>query len=459
MTVLHENARDLPCIVIAEQIGKDAVELLKAGAYDYVLKADLPRLGDAVAAALETHRERTAQCRAEVALRESEDKFSRTFRISPDSINLNRLSDGMYVDINEGFTQILGYTREDVIGRSSVGGDLGVWVDAADRDRLVAELQATGEVIGFEAPFRAKDGRIVCGLMSARIFKLNGEQCVLSFTRDITARKQAEAEREATIRLLHLCNQHDDTHRLVRELARFFQELTDGEAIGVRLREGSDFPYFETLGFPPDFVEAACHLCPFDAAGELVRDSAGLPVFFCLCSQILSHRVDNTLPCFTKKGSFWTNSTTEWRADAAGADSKTGLRYRCTDEGHESVALIPLRGRNEPIGILQISDRRKNRFTEAKIELLERLADHAAGALIKLDAERARRSSEEHLRAVLDTSEAGYFFIDPEGRFERVNPAWLRLHGYEREAEVLGRPGQNVGIHQRTTCRSQPTCL
>jgi PAS domain S-box-containing protein len=439
LPVLHEDARDLPCIVIAEQVGKEAVELLKAGAYDYVLRADLLQLGKAVAAALETHRERMAQRRAEVALRESEDKFSRTFRISPDSINLNRLSDGVYVDINEGFTRILGYTREEVIGRSSMPGDLNVWVRSEDRDRLAAELKAKGEVVGLEAPFRAKDGRTVIGLMSARIFKLNGEPCVLSFTRDITARKHAEAEREATIRLLHLCNQHDNTRRLVRELLHFFQNLTGCEAIGVRLRDGPDFPYFDTIGFPPDFVESECHLCPFDATGELVRDSAGMPALACLCGQILRCRFDTSRPCFTGKGSFWTNCTTDWRADATGSEPTTALRFRCNDEGYESVALIPLRGHNEPIGLLQINGRCKDRFTAAQIELLERLADHASSALIKLDAERARRSSEEHLRAVLDTSEAGYFFIDPQGRFTHVNPAWLRLHGYEREEEVLGK--------------------
>ncbi|MEI6107473.1 MAG: PAS domain-containing protein, partial [Opitutae bacterium] len=74
------------------------------------------------------------------------------------SININRMADGVYIDINEGFTRILGYTREDVIGRSSLPGSLGIWVDEADRKKLVQGLLEKGEFTDLEAEFRRKDG-------------------------------------------------------------------------------------------------------------------------------------------------------------------------------------------------------------------------------------------------------------------------------------------------------------
>ncbi len=129
---------------------------------------------------------------AEEALRLSEEKFSKAFKTSPDAVNINRLSDGLYLDINEGFTEIMGYTREDVIGRSSLPGDLGIWVRQEDRDHLVASLKATGEAIGLEAPFRCKGGTVIYGQMSARVLEINGEACILSITRDITERKRTE---------------------------------------------------------------------------------------------------------------------------------------------------------------------------------------------------------------------------------------------------------------------------
>ena len=124
------------------------------------------------------------------SLRVSEEKFSKAFVTSPDSININRLSDGLYIDINDGFTKITGYTREDVIGKTSV--ELDIWANPAQREVLVKGLRETGVVNNLEAQFRFKDGSITTGLMSARIIEVNHEKCILSITRDISDRKQAE---------------------------------------------------------------------------------------------------------------------------------------------------------------------------------------------------------------------------------------------------------------------------
>ena len=140
--------------------------------------------------------------RAEEALRISEEKFSRVFHLSPDAITINRLEDGKYLDANQRFSEILGYTREEVLGRSSVPGDLGIWVDGSARDRLLEQLLARGEAIGFEAQFRRKDGSVLTGLMSAKLLDIHGERRLLAMTRDISERKQAEeALRETAQRL------------------------------------------------------------------------------------------------------------------------------------------------------------------------------------------------------------------------------------------------------------------
>lgn len=132
-----------------------------------------------------------------------EDKFSKAFHLNPDAININRLSDGVYLDINEGFTRTMGYTREDAIGRSSLPGDLGIWVHAEDRTRLTTGLLAQGEVANLEAQFRSKDGTIVDGLMSARLIEIDGERCIISITRDVTERRRIQSalrESEALFR-------------------------------------------------------------------------------------------------------------------------------------------------------------------------------------------------------------------------------------------------------------------
>ncbi len=127
-------------------------------------------------------------------LQASEKKFHLAFLSSPDSINLNRAGDGMYLEINDGFTNIMGYSREEVIGKSSL--DLNIWNDPMDRERLVSGLKEYGVVENLEAVFQGKGGQIKTGLMSARILKIGNEDVILSITRDITERKQMEADRE-----------------------------------------------------------------------------------------------------------------------------------------------------------------------------------------------------------------------------------------------------------------------
>ncbi len=128
--------------------------------------------------------------RAEEALKESESKFRQAFLTSPDSINLNRLSDGLYLEINLGFTQLTGYTPDDVAGKTSL--NLSIWADPKDRERLAAELARNGCVDNLEARFRRKDGALRTGLMSARLIRIGGEDVILSITRDISERKRAE---------------------------------------------------------------------------------------------------------------------------------------------------------------------------------------------------------------------------------------------------------------------------
>ena len=137
-------------------------------------------------------RDISERTRAYELLRLSEEKFASAFKASPDSVNLNRLIDGTYLEVNEGFCAITGYRPEEVIGKSSL--DLNIWVFPEDRQRLVQELRQHGVVKNLETQFRCKDGSIITGQMSACIITVNGEQCLLNITRDVSERKRYEDE-------------------------------------------------------------------------------------------------------------------------------------------------------------------------------------------------------------------------------------------------------------------------
>lgn len=135
-------------------------------------------------------RDTTERKRTEDALIVSESKFKKAFLLNPDSININRLDDGLYVSINDGFTRIMGYTAEDVVGHSSL--EIAIWDEPKDRARLVEGLRKAGVVNNLEARFRGKDGSIRFGLMSAAVIEIEKVPHILSITRDITERKKAE---------------------------------------------------------------------------------------------------------------------------------------------------------------------------------------------------------------------------------------------------------------------------
>ncbi|MBK7500161.1 MAG: PAS domain S-box protein [Ignavibacteriales bacterium] len=128
--------------------------------------------------------------KSEKELAVAQERFKKAFTTSPDSININRFSDGVYVSINNGFTKMTGYTEEEVVGKTSA--QIQIWADIKYRNELVEKLKTTNVVDNFEAKFRMKDGNIKDGLMSAAVIELNGNPHIISITRDISERKIAE---------------------------------------------------------------------------------------------------------------------------------------------------------------------------------------------------------------------------------------------------------------------------
>ena len=223
-------------------------------------------------------------------------------------------------------------------------------------------------------------------------------------------RKRAEEAREATVELLRLCNETHSSRELMRSLMGYFRQLTGCEAVGVRLREGDDFPYYETRGFPEEFVLLERSLCAFDQKGEIVRDSAGHPALDCMCGNILCGRFDPAKPFFTAHGSFWSSCTTGLLASTTDADRQAKTRNRCNGEGYESVALIPLCTQGKVLGLFQFNDKRKGQFTAESISLLEELVGYVAIALAKLQGDEALRESQEHYRSLFNNMLNGFAY-------------------------------------------------
>ena len=126
----------------------------------------------------------------EAALRESEEKFAKAFRSSPDGMALISTDDRKHIDVNDKWSEITGYSREEAIGTNP--SDLNLWADLQDRDRMLAILEAEHRVFNFEANFIAKDGRRITGLVSSESLEIGGKLFAIYAIKDISDRKIIE---------------------------------------------------------------------------------------------------------------------------------------------------------------------------------------------------------------------------------------------------------------------------
>lgn len=158
--------------------------------------SDPAAYGEREAHMLEYVSSRVAQAierkRVEEALRQSEEKFSKIFRSTPDAISITTLAEGRYLDVNDSFLEMTGYKREEVIGRTAL--ELKLWADPQGRERWLAGLMAESRLHDQEFAFHLKSGETRIGVLSAEIIELTGEPCLLAVIRDVTDRRTLEQQ-------------------------------------------------------------------------------------------------------------------------------------------------------------------------------------------------------------------------------------------------------------------------
>jgi PAS domain S-box-containing protein len=322
--------------------------------------------------------------------------------MSSDDAIFSKELDGTITSWNRGAERMYGYTAAEMVGRSV---EVIVPSNKLQEYRGILEkIRRGGEIENSEQVRITKDGRkIDVSITVSPIIDGSGNIIGAStIARDITERKQADKERGISVDFLSLVNDTRNTGELIRSAAIFFQEVSGCEAVGIRLREGDDFPYYEARGFRPEFIRKENLLCTRDAEGRVLHDKDGFPMLDCMCGNVITGRFDTSKPFFTARGSFWTNSTTELLATTTENDRLARTRNVCNTEGYESFALISLRVGEERLGVLQLNDRRKGFFTLEQIRMWERLADNLAVALAKFQAEEELKDAKAQAELYLD---------------------------------------------------------
>ena len=135
-------------------------------------------------------RDITERKESEALLRQSEERFAKSFHANPAPLVLSDIATGTFIDVNEHWVEMLGYPREEQIGRTS--REVGIWADPGERDRAVALLRENGSFKDFPIEFLTRTGETRYALWSAEVVSLQGRAVMLSLIVDITERKRTE---------------------------------------------------------------------------------------------------------------------------------------------------------------------------------------------------------------------------------------------------------------------------
>jgi PAS domain S-box-containing protein len=378
--------------------------------------------------------------KSEEALRQSEEHFRRTFDQSPIGAAIVSL-DFRHLRVNAELCRITGYSEEELLDMRLT--DI-IHPDDLPHDLDQARRMVGGEIDHYQTDNRylRKDGRPVWVRLSVRMMRdASGRPLYfLPMMQDITERKQFEEYQTLTARLLEQLNRPGRGTEPLATVTRLIRDAAGIEAVGIRLNEGQDFPYFVTAGFPGEFVQAENHLCAHTDSGELILDEHGKPLLECMCGNVLSGRTDPSKPFFTEGGSFWTNSTTELLASTREQGRGGHTRDRCNRAGYESVALVPIRADDEIVGLLQLNDRRRGRFTPTVIRFFEQIGASIGIAIRRHRTEEALAESEERFRRIAETIQDVFWMSTPGiTKMIYVSPAYERVWGRSRES-LYARP-------------------
>ncbi|OGL48370.1 MAG: hypothetical protein A3H37_05200 [Candidatus Schekmanbacteria bacterium RIFCSPLOWO2_02_FULL_38_14] len=372
-------------------------------------------------------------------LRKSEERYRVLFEQASVGVAEIETATGRFVRINRKYCEIVGYTSDEM---KQLDFPTITHPDDLQADMENMEMFKTGRIREFtmEKRYICKDGSLawVSLAVSPMWESGNTPDYHIAVVQDITERKEAEKRERLSHNVLDILNRHETTSDAINDILFLVKNTTGIEAVAIRLREGSDFPYYKANGFTGSFLQAENSLYSRDELGNIVCDKDGKPFLECMCGNILYGRTDAKLPFFTKGGSFWTNSTTDLLKTTTDINCLARMQNRCNNEGYESVALIPLRSDKEIIGLLQLNDRRRNRFTLETIHFFEWLGASVGITLLRSQIEKTLRKSEERFRQITESKEECIWEVNAVGLYTYISPVVEKILGYKPE-EIIGK--------------------
>jgi len=374
-------------------------------------------------------------------LRQERDKAQTYLQIA-DVMILALDVEGKVVLINDKGCEILEDNSKKIIGKN--------WFDhfVTPTERAVVKNVFTAIISDKKKRYCFHENRIISKHGKSKIISWHNELIkddkgriigTISSGEDVTAKRQFEKRQSLSADILKLLNESRIKDSIIRLLLQHIKEFTLVDAIGIRLKQGEDYPYYEVNGFTDAFVKQGGSLYNYNGNGALINTSNGKPLLACMCGRIIKGNTESNKSYFTDFGSFWLN---DLEKHLKAQDSK-GHEYftnkHCFEFGYKSISFIPLRSGDEILGLLQLNSLRKNHFTLDQIHFLESIAASIGIALKRIQTQDELTQSREQFMQFFENEPHYCYMISPAGTIMDANKAALQTLGYKRQ-ELIDKP-------------------
>jgi PAS domain S-box-containing protein len=345
------------------------------------------------------------------ALRESEQRF-RTFVDHATDAFFLQDDCGVILDVNRQACASLGYTREELVGKTPVAFDPDV--TAALLEELDRQLNAK-EMVAFESRHRRKDGTVFPVEVRGRAFWEGGRRFLVSLARDITERKQDEALFKGQKRILHQIIQGEPLPQVLAGLCRTIEELTQDSMLAAILLLDADGIHLRH-GAAPSLPES------------YVRAIDGLPIG----------------PAMRSCGTAAYRREPVYVSDIATDPRWAPFAELALAHGLRACWSSPICSRTgEVLGTFGMYYRQPRCPTPRDLRAVDIVTRTVAIAIERSRAEQALRESEERFRGTFENAAVGILHTDAAGRFLRVNEKLCTIVGYPRD-ELLQRTFRDI---------------
>jgi len=260
---------------------------------------------------------------------------------------------------------------------------------------------------------------------------------------EILRRKQGETHRELQRSILQILNDEGTFDIALKQVLTELKAKTGFDAVGIRLQDGIDFPYFAYAGFSKDFLDTESSLIERTANGGVCRDKDGNTKLECTCGLVCLGKTDPANALFTKGGSAWTNDSFPILDLPLAEDPRHNPRNKCIHLNYASIALVPIRSKDKIVGLIQLNDKRKGCLSLEIIETLEDIASHIGSALIRKKMQEDLRESEEIFNQFVAHSPIQIFIKDNELKLIKASNGFIDSMGKPFD-ELVGKDAYDL---------------